>query len=257
MRLRAATTWLLAGLLLLPLLGLFTGSSPVALWAALQRPGTLEALGLSVWTSALALAISVLVGTPLAWWLSRPDARSSRPLSLLLELPLVLPPAVLGVALLQTFGRQGLLGPSLSSLGVEIPFTVAAVVLAQVVVGAPLYVLAASSSLREVDPELLLVARTLGASRWQAFTRVALPTALPGLVGAAGLAWARSLGEFGATLMFAGNLPGRTQTLPLAIFQALERDLEQAQAMALLLLAVALVLLLALRGLNRGELLHG
>jgi molybdate transport system permease protein len=234
-------------LLLLPLLGLGAGSSPTELVQALRLPSTQAALWLSTWTTTLALALILLLGTPLAWWLARARGHRARVVGLLVELPVVLPPAVLGVGLLETFGRQGLLGPALQSLGIGLPFTPTAVVLAQVLVASPLYVLTASAAFRAVDPDQLLVARTLGASPTRAWLRVALPASAAGLASGAGLAWARALGEFGATLMFAGNLPGRTQTLTLAVFQALEQDLAQARAISLVLVGVALVLLVALR----------
>lgn len=238
---------LLLVVLALPVFGLLAGTGPTALVAALAAPGTGQALGLSLATTLVALGISVGLGTPLAWALSRARGRIRGAALTLVELPVVLPPAVLGVALLETFGRAGLLGPLLSGLGLQIPFTSAAVVLAQVLVGAPLYVLAATAAFRAVDDDLLLVARTLGAGPGRAWWTVAVPAALPGLVSGAALAWARALGEFGATLLFAGNLPGRTQTLPLAIYAAMERDLAQARAISVLLVAVAAGLLLALR----------
>jgi molybdate transport system permease protein len=163
------------------------------------------------------------------------------------DLPIVLPPAVVGIALLETFGRSGLVGPVLVALGIQIPFTTLAVVLAQVVVSAPFYVQAAAAAFRRVDADLLIVARTLGQTQRGAFLRVAVPIALPGLIGGAALAWARALGEFGATLLFAGNLPGTTQTMPLAIYAALESDVRVAVALSLVLAAVAVFLLLALR----------
>jgi len=234
-------------LLALPVLGLGASSSPGEIAQALSLPSTRAALWLSAWTTTVALAVVVVLGTPLAWWLSRNEGRGSRAAGLLVELPVVLPPAVLGVAMLETFGRQGFLGPLLGAAGISIPFTALAVVLAQVLVGAPLYVLTAAAAFRAVDDDLLLVARTLGAGPLRAWTTVALPVSAAGLVSGAGLAWARALGEFGATLMFAGNLPGRTQTLTLAIFQALEQDLAQARAISLVLVAVAVALLFALR----------
>jgi molybdate transport system permease protein len=243
--LRALAGVLLA-LLLLPPVALVLGTGPGAFVAGLRHPAVLPAARLSIETTAVALALTVALGTPLAWGLGRGPRR--RWLEVLLELPLVLPPAVVGVALLTALGRRGLLGPALDALGVQIPFTAAAVVLAQVAVSAPLYVQSATTAFRGLDPELLAVARSLGASPARAFFRVALPLALPGLVGGAALAWARALGEFGATLLFAGNLPGRTQTLPLAIYTALESDVRAAQALSLVLLAVAAGLLLVLRG---------
>ncbi len=240
---------LLAGLpllvvLVLPVVGLVAGTGPAELRAALAAPDTRAALGLSLRTTALATALLVAGGTPLAWWLSR--GRHPRVVAAV-QLPVVLPPAVMGVALLETFGRHGLLGAPLAAAGLSLPFSTAAVVLAQLVVAAPLYVLTAQAAFRGVSEDALLVARTLGRGPLGAWTAVALPAALPGLVGGAALAWARALGEFGATLLFAGNLPGRTRTLPLAIYAAMERDLAEARAVAVLLVAVALALLVGLR----------
>ncbi len=242
----------LLALLVLPVLGLIAGTSPADLGRALALPSTLAALALSVRTTAVALLLSLGLGTPLAWWLSRGEAGWRRWATSAVELPVVLPPAVLGVALLETFGRQGWLGPALGALGVSLPFSTAAVVLAQVLVGAPLFVLTATAAFRAVDDDLLLVARTLGAGPGRAWLTVALPTAAPGLLSGAALAWARALGEFGATLMFAGNLPGRTQTLPLAIYGALEGDVAQAHAISVVLVAVAVALVVGLRLLPSG-----
>ena len=157
----------------------------------------------------------VLGGTPLAWLIARGRGRTWRVLETVTQLPVVLPPAVAGVALLLAFGRRGLLGPGLAVFGVGLPFSTAAVVLAQSFVAAPFYVQAAVAAFRRLDPDLVLVARTLGASWPRVFFTVALPLSWPALAGGAALSWARALGEFGATLMFAGNLTGRTQTLPL------------------------------------------
>lgn len=245
----------LLALLVLPLLALCAGVRPAGLQDALASPRVWAALGVSMRTTATSLALTLALGTPLAWRLSRRADRAGSWLLGLVELPVVLPPAVLGLALLETFGRMGWLGPSLSAMGVQIPFTGAAVVLAQVLVAAPLYVLTATAAFRTVDEDLLLVARTLGASPRRAWFEVALPSAGPGLLSGAALAWARALGEFGATLMFAGSLSGRTQTLPLAIYAALERDLDEARALALFLVVVAagvIFLLRALGGSPRG-----
>ena len=257
-------------LLLLPLLALALTVSLDDLRAGLASPLFVPALRLSLGTTLVSLALSVALGTPLAWWLARrgglgrpPASRLTRIVELLVELPIVIPPAVVGVALLQTFGRQGLLGPALAAMGVQVAFTPAAVVLAQVVVSTPFYVQAAATAFRAVDPDALLVARTLGASPGEAWWRVAVPIALPGLLAGASLAWARALGEFGATLLFAGNLSGTTQTLPLAIFTALESDLRVAIVFALILAGIGLVLLVGLRSLPalwprlRGDRAHG
>jgi len=234
-------------LLVLPLVALGLASSPSDLAAGVRDPLFLPALWLSARTTLVSLAVVVGTGTPLAWWLAQAPGRSGRVVEVLVDLPVVVPPAVLGIALLETFGRSGLLGGALEALGIRVPFTTAAVVLAQVVVSAPFYVQAAAAAFGRVDRDLLIVARTLGQSPGGAFFRIAVPLALPGLVGGAALAWARSLGEFGATLLFAGNLPGTTQTMPLAIYMALESDVRVALAIALVLAAVSVLLLFALR----------
>jgi molybdate transport system permease protein len=236
----------LAGVLLvflaLPLVALVVTGGPADWIAGLRHPMTAPALVLSLATTTASLVLLVLFGTPLAWWLGRSEARAARVVETLVQLPIVVPPAVAGLALLLTYGRMGLAGG-----WIDVAFSTAAVVIAQTFVAAPFYVQAATSALAALDGDLLVVARTLGASRARVFFRLALPLARRGLVAGAALAWARALGEFGATLMFAGNLSGRTQTLPLAVYTALETDLRAAQALAVLLVAVALVLLLALR----------
>lgn len=237
----------LVGLLVVPLGALALSTTPSDLAAGLQHPSFAPALWLTLKTTLLSLITTVALGTPLAWWLARSSSRTARVTSLLVELPIVVPPAVVGVALLQTFGRQGLFGPLLESVGVTIPFSPYAVVLAQLVVSAPFYVQGAADAFRKVDPDLLVVARSLGASREEAFLRVALPIARPGLVVGASLAWARAIGEFGATLLFAGNMPGATQTMPLAIFAALESDVRVAVVLSLVLAATGAALLVGLR----------
>lgn len=247
----AAAGGMLVIVLALPLLALALSTDADALAAGLRSPLFGPALALSLRTTVVSLGFIVVCGTPLAWWLATTRRRGGKAVEVLVELPIVMPPAVIGVALLYTFGRSGLLGPALAGAGISLPFTEAAVIVAQIVVAAPFYVLAAANAFREIDPDLLTVARTLGASPAGAFMRVALPVALPGLAVGAALAWARALGEFGATLLFAGNLGGRTRTLPLAIFTALERDVREALVFALVLAAVAAVLLLGLRLLGR------
>jgi molybdate transport system permease protein len=234
-------------LLVVPLLALALASSPADLAAAARSPLFLPALLLSARTTVLSLALVVTMGTPLAWWLATAPSRRTRLVEVFVDLPIVVPPAVVGIALLQTFGRRGLFGGWLEAFGIQIPFTTAAVVLAQLVVSAPFYIQASASAFRRVEPDLLLVARTLGQSPAGAFFRVAVPLAAPGLVVGAALAWARALGEFGATLLFAGNLPGTTQTMPLAIYMALESDVRVAVALALVLAGASLLLLLALK----------
>lgn len=235
------------GLLLLPVVGLLLALSPADIVAGARHPLFAPALWLSAKTTLVSLALVVLGGTPLAWWLANTEGPLARGLELLVALPIVIPPAVMGVALLQTFGRHGLLGGWLAVLGLRLPFSTAAVVLAQVVVSAPFFVQAAVAAFRRIDPDLLLVARTLGQSWLGAFFRVAVPVALPGLMAGAALSWGRALGEFGATLLFAGNLSGKTQTMPLAIYMALESDIRAAVALSLFLAGLGVFLLFSLR----------
>jgi molybdate transport system permease protein len=234
-------------LALLPLAGLLFTATPRELLDGLRDPLVGPAVRLTLATTTASLALVVLSGTPLAWLIARRRARLFRVLETLVELPVVLPPAVAGVALLLAFGRRGLLGAPLGALGIGLPFSTAAVVLAQAFVAAPFYVQAAVVAFRRLDPDLLLVARSLGASRPRVFFTVAAPLCRPALAGGAVMSWARALGEFGATLMFAGNLAGRTQTLPLAIYTALESDVRTAQSLSLVLVAVAFALLVGLR----------
>ena len=234
-------------ILAVPLVALAGASSPGDLAAGARNPLFGPALWLSTRTTLVSLAVVVLAGTPLAWWMASRPGRRSRIVESLVDLPIVVPPAVMGIALLEAFGRNGLFGPALSSLGLHIPFTTAAVVTAQIVVSAPFYIQASATAFRRVDEDLLIVARTLGHSGSSAFFRVAVPLALPGMVAGAALCWARALGEFGATLLFAGNLPGTTQTMPLAIYTALESDARVAVALSLVLVGASAFLLFPLR----------
>ncbi|HEY6477097.1 MAG TPA: ABC transporter permease [Polyangia bacterium] len=242
---------LLSGLLLLlialPIAGLLFSASPRQLLGGLADPLVVPALRLSVLTTTVSLLLILACGTPLAWVIAHRSGRTWRFVETILELPVVLPPAVAGVALLLAFGRRGLLGPGLGAAGVGLPFTSAAVVLAQTFVAAPFYLQAAVAAFRRLDPDLVLVARTLGATRPRVLAAVAIPVSWPGLAGGAAMSWARALGEFGATLMFAGNMSGRTQTLPLAIYTALESNLGAAQSLSILLVVVAFALLVAIR----------
>jgi len=246
-----AAGWVLAAALLLliavPLGALVVGSVGPGLVRGLRHPLAGPALGLSLLTSALSLGAIVLCGTALAWRMARSSSPWVRRLELLVQLPVVVPPAVAGLALLLAFGRHGVLGAWLAERGAPVAFTTAAVVLAQIFVSAPFYVQAASTAFRRLDEETLLVARSLGASPTRVFFAVVLPLTLPALLGGAAMSWARALGEFGATLMFAGNLPGVTQTLPLAIYTALESDLEAARALSVVLVVVAAGVLAVLR----------
>ncbi|MBS2022845.1 MAG: molybdate ABC transporter permease subunit [Deltaproteobacteria bacterium] len=243
--------WLPSALLLAligaPLVALLWRTGVTALGQGLANPLVGAALRTSFATSVLALVLVIALGTPLAWLLAHERGRLGSWLELLAQLPVVLPPSMAGLSLLLAFGRRGLLGPLLESLGLEIAFTQKAVVLAQVLVAAPFYLQLATAGFRGVDERYVQVARTLGSGPWRTFSRITLPLALPSILAGAALAWARALGEFGATLMFAGNLEGSTQTLPLAIYSALESDVRAAQALSVILLAVALVLLVLVR----------
>ncbi|MCC6663631.1 MAG: molybdate ABC transporter permease subunit [Polyangiaceae bacterium] len=234
---------LLVLFLALPIVSLFASASATDVASGLRHPLVWPALRLSLTTTLITLAIVVTLGTPLSWTLSRRQGRFWQALESAIQLPVVIPPAVAGVALLLAFGRRGLFGAVLGGAGWSVTFTTTAVVMAEVFVSAPFFVQAATSAFRRIDPQLVLVSRTFGASPLRVFFRVAVPLAAPGLGAAAAMAWARALGEFGATLMFAGNLPGTTQTLPLAIYTALEADLRAAQAISMALVVVAFSLL--------------
>ncbi len=233
--------------LALPIVALVLTTSADEFLGGLRHPLAGPALRLSLFTTTVSLVCVVVPGTALAWRLAHGRGRMSRWLETMVQLPVVMPPAVGGIALLLAFGRNGLLGETLSFFGVTVAFTTAAVVMAEVFVSAPFFIHAAVAAFRRVDPNLVIVARSLGASPLRTLFRVEIPLALPGLTSGAAMSWARALGEFGATLMFAGNLSGRTQTLPLAVYTALESDLRAAQAISLVLVAVSFALLLALR----------
>jgi molybdate transport system permease protein len=242
--------------LALPLLAIFLKVLPQEnLWATLQQPLVTQALRLSLITSLISLLLAILLGTPVAYLLARWRFRGAAVVETLLDLPMVLPPTVAGVALLMTLGRRGLLGPWLQVMGLQVGFTTAAVVLAQSFVSLPFYIRAAQAGFRGVDPELERVAYTLGVSPLGTFLRVTVPLALPALISGGVMAWARALGEFGATIMFAGNLQGRTQTMPLAIYLAMESDLPAALALSAVLILVSCSVLLCMRAfLHRGVL---
>jgi molybdate transport system permease protein len=230
-----------------PLVALLFTATAADFLAGLNHPLVWPALRLSLFTTLVSLLLVVLLGTPLAWTLARTQGRAARALETFMQLPIVIPPAVAGVAMLLAFGRRGLFAGWLYPTGWSVTFSTAAVIVAEVFVSAPFFVQAATSAFRRIDPELLVVARSLGASPLRLFHRVALPLAAPGLIAGGAMSWARSLGEFGATLMFAGNLQGKTQTLPLAIYTALESDMRAAQALAIVLVVFAFGLLLLMR----------
>lgn len=238
---------------LLPLVAIALRVPMGQLWERLGESVARQALVLSLATSLAATALCAAVGLPAAYLFARYRFRGREWADALADLPMTVPPVVAGVGLLMAFGRMGLLGRHLEALGVQIAFSTLAVVLAQAFVAMPFFYRAARAGFEAVDPELEQTALTLGAGRLQAFLHVTLPLARPALLAGITLTWARAMSEFGATLMFAGNLPGRTQTLPLAVMTAMESDLETALALALVsMLAAAAALLLARRALGAG-----
>jgi molybdate transport system permease protein len=233
--------------LLLPLVAIFVRVSPATLLAQLASPVAVDALVVSLETSAIAHVVILGFGTPAAYVLATRRFRGRRLAIALVELPLVLPPAVAGVALLAAFGRRGLLGEELGALGLSLPFTQAAVVVAIVFVASPFYVRQAIAAFEAVDPAVVEAARTLGAGPFRTFARVVLPLAAGGLGAGSALAFARGLGEFGATIIFAGSLQGVTQTLPLAVYAQLAQDLDVALAIGALLVVVSAGILVAVK----------
>ena len=237
-----------AAFVVLPLVGLLQRVPWSDLLDELAAPAVREALKLSLVTSLAATATSLVLGVPLAWVLARVAFPGRSLVRAAVTLPMVLPPVVGGAALLFALGRRGLVGSWLEdALGVHLPFTTAGVVVANTFVAMPFLVVSVEGALRGTDERYEEAAATLGASRWAVLTRVTLPLVRPSLVAGALLCWARALGEFGATITFAGNLPGRTQTMPLAVFLALERDRGAAVVLSLVLVAVSLVVLVGLR----------
>ena len=242
-----AAAALVLGFLLLPLLSLFLRVSPATLFAQLGSEVALDALWITLKTGLVAHVFVVGLGTPAAYFLASKRFRGRELVLTAVELPLVLPPAVAGIALLSAFGRRGLLGDELSALGVEIPFTQAAVVMAVAFVAMPFYVRQGIVAFESLDPALVEASRTLGAGPFRTFHRVALPLAAAGLGAGSTLAWARGTGEFGATIMFAGSFQGVTQTLPLAIYAQLDQDRAVAVAIGALLVVVSAAVLVAVK----------
>jgi molybdate transport system permease protein len=231
--------------ILVPLAALLFVLPPVVLGQHLVSATALRALRLTLQTTAVSTALAVLLGTPLAYLLARASFRGRELLDTLVDLPITIPPVVAGVALLLVFGRRGLIGRPLEVLGVQIAFTSIAVVLAQLFIASPFFVKAARAGFEAVDPRLEAAARSLGASPWRVFWTITVPLARPALLSGVVLAWARALSEFGATMMFAGNFPGRTQTLSLAVMSALESDLGTAVAVSTVALGLGLLALFA------------
>jgi molybdate transport system permease protein len=223
----------------LPLAALIFKVSLSDLLASLSEPQVRQAITLSMVTSFITTLIALLLGTPVAYLLAQRKSNFTRLADTIIDLPTVLPPSVAGVALLMAFGRRGLLGPGLSSMGIEIPFTLVAVIMAQTFVSASYYVKAATIGYSGIDRELKQAAALDGAGNWQTFRFVALPLASTAMLSGMVRTWARALGEFGATIIFAGNFPGRTQTMPLAIYLGFEIDLSVALTLSMILIILS------------------
>jgi len=232
---------------ILPLVGLLSRAPWQTALGDLTTPEALTALRLSFVVSLAATAMALVLGVPLAWVYARVPFPGRDVARALTTLPMILPPVVGGVALLFAFGRRGLFGPALEAVGIRVPFTTFGAILAATFVAMPFLVLTVEAGLRSMDRRYEDAARTLGAGRWLVFRRVTLPLIAPSVFAGAVLSWARALGEFGATITFAGNLPGTTQTLPLAVYIALETRPEVAIMLSLVLLAVALAILVLMR----------
>jgi len=234
--------------LIVPLVALLVRAPWRSMPELLTSTEVWQALRLSLVCATAATAVSLVIGVPLAWLLARVEFPGRGLVRALVTLPLVLPPVVGGVALLMALGRNGIIGKSLDDwFGITLPFTTTGVVIAEAFVAMPFLVISVEGTLRAADPRFEEAAATLGASRFTAFRRVTLPLIAPGIAAGAVLAWARALGEFGATITFAGNFPGRTQTMPLAVYLALQSDPEAAIALSLVLLAVSIAVLAGLR----------
>jgi molybdate transport system permease protein len=240
--------------LTLPLLALLARAAPVDLLAKLFDPAVAQAIWLSMTTTTTTLALTVALGLPVAYLLARRSFRGRAVLDTLIDLPIVMPPTVAGIALLLAFGRRGLLGQHFNAMGVDIAFTQVAVVMAQLFVAAPFFVKAAAAGFAEIDSEIEAAAAIDGASSWQVFRMITLPLASASLLAGAVMTWARALGEFGATIIFAGNFPGRTQTMPLAIYLGFEMALSRALTLSVILLVASFLVLLVVKVLLRQRL---
>lgn len=235
----------------LPILSLFIKISPDTFWSELGSSVVIEALKLSFITSIVTAIIILLVGTPIAFINARYMYPGKELVDTIIDLPVVTPPAVAGIALLVAFGRMGVVGQYLNMAGITLGFTTIAVVMAQLFVASPFYIRQARSSFEDVDVTLENAARTLGASRLTTFMRITVPVAMNGLISGIIMAWARALGEFGATIMFAGNFQGRTQTMPLAIYTTMQSDLNASIAISIILVVVSFIVIATVKLLTR------
>jgi molybdate transport system permease protein len=246
-------TLTVCGYLILPLAALFTRTTLALFLGSLQDPAVLDALYLSMYTAIATMVVVVLIGTPFSYLHARHAYPGRFVVDALIDLPLLLPPAVAGLALLLTFGRNGLLGQYLNLFGVNIAFTTVAVVMAQIFVASPFFLRQARTSFDGVDQRYEQISWTLGASPVRTFFAVTLPLAGSGLLSGAIMTFARALGEFGATIMFAGNLQGRTQTMPLAIYSTMQSNLNGAVTIAILMVIFSFGVMMAVKVLTRGE----
>jgi molybdate transport system permease protein len=237
--------------LIIPVASLFLRITPEAFLESLINPVVIDALILSLITATASTCIVILMGTPLSYLNARTTYRGKEIVDTLVDLPIVMPPAVAGIALLMAFGRRGVIGGYLDAWGIQIAFTTLAVILAQVFVASPFYIRQARASFEAVDRTYEDAARTLGAGRLRVFLRVTVPLAWAGLISGAILTFARALGEFGATIMFAGNFQGRTQTMPLAIYTTMQGDLNDAISLAIILVVISFAVILLVKYITR------
>jgi molybdate transport system permease protein len=245
--LAVAALSLLAGFISLPMIALILWTANENAWRAMATPAAREALLLSIKTTSISMIFIILVGTPAAYVLARAEFPGKRAVDSLIDVPAVLPPSAAGIALLLAFGRLGLVGEYLNAFGITISFTTAAVVIAEVFVASHFYVRQAVVGFAQVRRNVEEAAMVDGASRFSVFTRVTVPLAFPALAAGAVMAWARALGEFGGTIIFAGSFPGVTQTIPLAIFAARESNFDAAVALSVMVLVFAFAVILAAR----------
>jgi len=237
--------------LVTPVVSLFLRITPEAFFQSLENPVVMDALILSLGTATASTCIVILMGTPLSYLNARSTYRGKEIVDTLVDLPIVMPPAVAGIALLMAFGRRGVIGRYLDMGGIQIAFTTFAVILAQVFVASPFFIRQARASFEAVDRAYEDAARTLGAGRLRVFSRITVPLAWGGLVSGAILTFARALGEFGATIMFAGNFQGRTQTMPLAIYTTMAGDLNDAISLAIILVVISFAVILLVKYITR------
>ncbi len=261
---RQKLTYLVAGILIatvtlylaLPILALFLRVTPDMFFTSLKDPDVISALWISIFTTVMTLVVVIVVGTPFAYFHSKYSYPGKVIVDTLIDLPLVLPPAVAGVALLVLYGRVGLLGRYFNMFGIQLAFTTLAVIMAQVFVSSPFYIRQAKSLFDQLDPAYEQTARTLGASSFRILTLVTLPMTAGGLVSGAVMTFGRALGEFGATIMFAGNLPGVTQTMPLAVYVGMEGDINVGLTISILLVIISFTMMIIIKYIQKRETYH-